>query len=206
MKKIDDKKSCDVSLDGIGIFDGFFLDDYCDDLVKYFEFADKNGYTVNRQQKQNPAKRMFINDKSVDFNDLSFLNTETNMPLGWANYFLGTFWGECYPLYVETFSTLEDYGPHQIFHLKIQKTCPSEGYHIWHSENMRREVANRILVFTLYLNDVDQGGETEFLFQKRRVTPKKGRLVIWPPSFLHTHRGNPPLSGDKYIVTGWSEL
>ena len=39
-----------------------------------------------------------------------------------------------------------------------------------------------------------------------RVKPKQGTLVIWPAAFTHTHRGNPPLSNDKYIVTGWTEF
>jgi len=58
----------------------------------------------------------------------------------------------------------------------------------------------------VFLNDVDEGGETEFLYQNKRIAPKKGRMVIWPSSFTHTHRGNPPLSGSKYIITGWIEI
>jgi hypothetical protein len=27
--------------------------------------------------------------------------------------------------------------------------------------------------------------------------------VIMPAGFTHTHRGNVPLSGDKYIMTSW---
>jgi hypothetical protein len=65
---------------------------------------------------------------------------------------------------------------------------------------------SRVLVFTLYLNDVEEGGETEFLYLSKRVQPKTGRMVIWPAGFTHTHRGNPPLKGDKYIITGWVEF
>ena len=61
----------------------------------------------------------------------------------------------------------------------------------------------RVLVNMMYLNDVDEGGETEFLYQSMRVQPKKGRVVIWPAGFTHTHRGNPPLAGEKYIATAW---
>ena len=57
----------------------------------------------------------------------------------------------------------------------------------------------------MYLNDVDDGGETEFLYQKKRIRPKQGRVLIFPAGFTHTHRGNPPLSGDKYILTSWLE-
>ena len=55
----------------------------------------------------------------------------------------------------------------------------------------------------MYLNEGFEGGETEWLYQSRRETPKTGRVVIWPATFTHTHRGNPPLNGEKYIATSW---
>jgi hypothetical protein len=48
--------------------------------------------------------------------------------------------------------------------LKIQKTLPTEGYHVWHIEHGRGyENEARAFVFSIYLNDVEEGGETEFL-------------------------------------------
>jgi len=44
------------------------------------------------------------------------------------------------------------------------------------------------------------------LYQKRRVKPEQGTICIFPAGFTHVHRGNPPLSGDKYIATGWYEF
>jgi len=32
-----------------------------------------------------------------------------------------------------------------------------------------------------------------------------GKLLMCPGYFTHTHRGNPPLNEDKYILTGWVE-
>ena len=85
---------------------------------------------------------------------------------------------------------------------KMQKTGPGEGYHVWHSE-LDTMATKRILAWGLFLNDVEEGGELEFLHQGVRFKPKRGALVIWPANFTHLHRGNPPLSGDKYLVTGW---
>ena len=88
--------------------------------------------------------------------------------------------------------------------LKIQKTLPTEGYHVWHIEHGKGWVNEpRAFVFSIYLNDVEDGGETEFLHFSKRVKPKKGRIVIWPAGFPYVHRGNPPLSGEKYILTSW---
>jgi hypothetical protein len=80
------------------------------------------------------------------------------------------------------------------------------GYHIWHSEDGDKNFAFRVGVYILYLNDVAEGGETEFLYLSKRIAPKKGRLIIFPPNYPWTHRGNPPLSGEKYILTGWTEF
>ena len=81
------------------------------------------------------------------------------------------------------------------------------GYHHWHSEIYPRdatcETLHRVLLFMYYLNTVDEGGETEFLFQKQRIKPQQGRMVIAPAGFTHTHKGHVPQSGDKLILTSW---
>jgi hypothetical protein len=89
--------------------------------------------------------------------------------------------------------------------IKMQKTRPKGGYHVWHSEHSIDIMKHRILTWTLYLNDDFTGGETEFLYQSLRAEPKTGTLCIFPAGFTHLHRGNPPLEGDKYILTGWIE-
>ena len=57
----------------------------------------------------------------------------------------------------------------------------------------------------MYLNTVEEGGETEFLYLAKRFKPVRGRVLIWPAGFTHVHRGNPPLTGEKYIATSWLE-
>jgi hypothetical protein len=88
---------------------------------------------------------------------------------------------------------------------KCQKTNIGEGYHVWHHESGSRSTCGRALMYILYLNDVEEGGETEFLYYHKRIKPKAGTLIIAPAGFTHTHRGNPPLSNTKYILTGWLE-
>jgi len=88
--------------------------------------------------------------------------------------------------------------------IKLQKTPPRGGYHVWHCEQGNKSCADRVLAWTIYLNDIPSGeGETEFLWQGLRVQPKAGTVSIFPASFTHTHRGNPVYSCDKYIATGW---
>jgi hypothetical protein len=81
------------------------------------------------------------------------------------------------------------------------------GYPHWHSEiyplDPQAETLHRVLLFTIYLNDVPQGGETEFAFQQRSIRPEAGSLLLAPAGFTHTHRGNTPYGSDKYIATSW---
>ena len=110
--------------------------------------------------------------------------------------------------YADVTGAIEVYSePFHFTTLKIQKTLPTEGYHVWHIEHQKGfDNEPRAFVFSIYLNDVEEGGETEFLHFSKRVKPKTGRVVIWPAGFPYLHRGNPPLSGKKYILTSWMML
>lgn len=81
------------------------------------------------------------------------------------------------------------------------------GYPYWHSEvypqTGHNDALHRVLLFMFYLNDVERGGETEFYYQQRKISPKQGTMVVAPGYFTHTHRGNKPISNDKYILTSW---
>ncbi|MBL8278930.1 MAG: 2OG-Fe(II) oxygenase [Pelomonas sp.] len=81
------------------------------------------------------------------------------------------------------------------------------GYPYWHCEQYPRqdngEALHRAVLWTIYLNDDFAEGETEFLYQGRKVAPRTGSLLIAPGGFTHTHRGNRARGGDKYIATSW---
>jgi hypothetical protein len=62
-------------------------------------------------------------------------------------------------------------------------------------------LAHRYLVLLWYLNDVASGGETEFPQLQRKVEPRTGRLLMFPPYWMYQHAGLPPISGDKYIIS-----
>ncbi len=92
--------------------------------------------------------------------------------------------------------------------INIQKYQQAKGgYPHWHSEQFpqvgHNEALHRVVLYMFYLNDVEEGGETEFYYQNKLIKPKKGTMVIAPAAFTHSHRGNVPLSGDKYIATSW---
>jgi prolyl 4-hydroxylase len=61
--------------------------------------------------------------------------------------------------------------------------------------------SERYLVFLWYLNDVADGGETEFCDLGIKVSARAGRLLMFPPYWMFQHAGLPPKSNDKYIVS-----
>lgn len=72
----------------------------------------------------------------------------------------------------------------------------------WHSDVGDYPSARRYLVMFAYLNDVDEGGETEFESEVEfTVKPKQGRMVVFPPMWMFPHRGKQPISGPKYILS-----
>ena len=85
----------------------------------------------------------------------------------------------------------------------IQHYAPGEGFYSWHCERSVAMDRHRALVFMTYLNDVTDGGETEWLYQDIKVKAEKGKTVIWPTDFTHTHRGIPSPTQHKFIATGW---
>ena len=86
-------------------------------------------------------------------------------------------------------------------------TANKGGYPYWHCEFYPRdangEILHRTLLWTIYLNDDFLEGETEFFYQRKKVIPKPGSVLIAPTVFTRTHRGNSPSGGDKYIATSW---
>lgn len=108
--------------------------------------------------------------------------------------------------YIKKYPMCNDYSPWTINEtINIQHYKPTQGYHAWHTEREGRNdlTSVRHLVFMTYLNDVNDGGETEFLHQNIKIKPKKGKTIIWPADWTHTHRGKTSPTEDKYIITGW---
>ena len=183
---------------GIMVAENVIPADKCKFLIDYFDNMHKAGMTHERPQMHHimQDEQLFMISPdivtSVQAHDImSRVNDAvmTNM----------------YAPYNKKYDILQKHDKHSISAIKIQKTTMGSGYHVWHSEVMGKMCNERLLVFIIYLNDVEEGGETEFLYYPRRIKPKTGRGILFPCHFQHTHRGNQPLSGEKYIVTGWIE-
>jgi len=85
----------------------------------------------------------------------------------------------------------------------IQEYKPKEGFLKYHTERCSLKTCLRHLVFMTYLNDIDDGGQTEFYYQKLKVKPKKGLTLIWSADWTFAHKGIVSPTQTKYITTGW---
>jgi len=182
----------------IAVWDDIIDADECNNIIGRYVALESQNLSFSRFESPRHAKE----DRAVFV--LSDDSLRVTPDLSVLHPFLRKFW-VCWDSYLKVYSVLGETGKHYLRSMKIQKTLPSQGYHVWHFESDGIERCSRIAAWTLYLNTVEEGGETEFLLQSKRVSAKTGRLVIWPATYTHVHRGNPPLSGEKFILTGWVE-
>jgi hypothetical protein len=180
--------------DFIGIYENALSKEKCDFIIQDFE-----RHVANNPSCINNGEEQFSNQKMGRLDFALFAEkflVETSKTI---NETLNN----CVNLYTEEFFSLKQVKARSET-VKIQRTPPKGGYHVWHCETVSRKNMDRVLTWTIYLNDIPEGeGETEFLWQGLRVQPKAGTCLIWPSQFTHTHRGNPVYSCDKYIATGW---
>ena len=183
----------------IGIFDNYISPGMCEEAIKYFERQNKYNKIYDRFSTERAGNRT-KKDIATSIEPEEILGDHTELKTMFVNFDLAL------KRYMENLDVQNDFDPLNYTNVKIQKTVPTGGYHVWHVEwgpGLGNEGFRRFLTYMIYLNDVDEGGETEFLHQSIRVKPKAGRIVIWPAAFPYMHRGNPPLKGEKYIITSW---
>jgi hypothetical protein len=184
----------------IGMYQNVFPDGFCEHLINEFERLLSSGACNNRQDFEGEPKtrkedyHYFMNIKNNSFSPFNGVSC--------CSLFLDGL-QKCFDDYTSEFDILKDHNL-RCTTLKMQKTEPGAGYHVWHCEQGPDEQSSRCLVYSAYLNDIDDAGETEFLYQRLRIPPKENSVIIWPAAFTHTHRGN-VVHGNKskYIVTGW---
>ncbi len=194
--------------DTIGIIPNVLSKNECSNLISLFEGYNKTGetYTGSTLGGVESAK------KSTDYNLLNHREANSKYISMVANAFnkANVDWFKNFP-YNDLYShrrTIDGSTYYPL--LQMQKYNKNDGhFNGWHLEKQDFNTTHRYLVFILYLNDVNEGGETEFLFKEEgnddffKVKPKTGTLIIHPASWPYIHKGNKPISDDKYILTTW---
>ena len=168
----------------------FYLDDLsiCDSLIEHFKKSNSKNIGVTSAGEGKGLKDSI--DLEIDPSDQNPLIQK------YIRYHIYNALKDYYKIYSKLCG---DVRVEEKFN--IQYYLPKGGYFAWHNE--RSSHRNRALVFMTYLNDVTDGGETEWFYQDVKIQPKKGLSVIWPTDFTHTHRGVVSPTQEKYIITGW---
>lgn len=185
--------------DFIGLYQNFVNSDLCEEIIKKFDERMDISVSTSMIWK---SDKQFSNVKLNKFgrSDTSLLLETFDKEL---TQHASQYIQAAIMHYIDEYDCLLKenlYSPN----FKLQKTSPGGGYHVWHCESASIDTANRVLAWMIYLNDMPDGeGETEFYYQKRRINPTKGTMLIWPGHFTHMHRGLTVLTQDKYILTGW---
>ena len=174
----------------------YFMDDLslCDELIDHY-----NSIPVEKKNKGHYSK----NGKNIVDTDIKdsldcTLDGQTDVGHKYGNHL-----DSCISQYIDKYpdcNTCTEWGI--VENVRMQYYVPGGGFKIFHTERASKN-NDRHLVFMTYLNDIDDGGGTEFKLQKMKVKAEKGKTVIWPSDWTHTHRGIVSPSQEKYIVTGW---
>ena len=85
----------------------------------------------------------------------------------------------------------------------LQRYEPGGHFANLHSERTHISKLHRVFAFMTYLNDVENGGATDYHYYDLKIKPEAGKTLIWPAEWTHCHTGSVVEEGKKYIATGW---
>ena len=190
--------------DFVFIKDNAFSDEVCDQIVDDFNLSDGNNLTIEGHS----GRGLDYNTKHTK--DLNLLQVP-DLNEKYTNLITNKFNHHVLSEYLNQLPSQEHFPGNHLFFgstfyecLNVQKYEKGVGhYNAWHIETGNFQMSRRMFAFILYLTDVNEGGETEFLYSGLKVAPKKGRLLIFPSTFPYVHRGHMPMDNDKYILTTW---
>ena len=193
-----------MNTDFIETYENSVSEELCNELIKWFDFCSDRNFTEHNMPfsvNKTGHQARFRSDESI--------TTPCGPPISSFSLSVeicNAYWdvlNKCYNEYIAKYDL--DNLQLSSFKFKLHKVKEGQGYHIFHHETEGAREARRILAWMTYLKVPEEGGETEFLHQSKRIEPVVGRTLIWPAYFTHLHRGNPPLKGEKYYITGWFE-
>ena len=187
--------------DFVGVYEKCVEKKVCEQLIKGFEdHKHLPGFRENNPVQKTSNRK----DDATFFDTILIRNMSGGTP--YLTPTITTFnekLQNCFDEYIQHYALLDSVPPVSSYVIKIHHVKPHEGYHSFHAEVGGTESSNRYLVWLCYLNDVEEGGETEFLYQGLKIKPETGKMLIWPAQWTHIHRGNPIYKGEKYYATGW---
>jgi len=175
----------------------------CDRLIRLHKKAKKQGLIVRGALGGDDGK-LEINTSRKDSYDLGISTVPEEMleKYGIPEYYMAL--KRCVDEYIVKHPMLNQVSPFRIMETPIiQHYKRGGGYKYKHFERTGTSTSTRMLTWMTYLNDVTDGGGTTFTYQNTTVKAEKGKTLIWPTDFTHSHLGEVSKTQEKYIITGW---
>jgi Rps23 Pro-64 3,4-dihydroxylase Tpa1-like proline 4-hydroxylase len=180
---------------------------FCNSVINYFHEKDNLNLTFSSHIANNIVNKNIRNSISYGFNKSNEIENyyKTILHTKLKNAF------KTYLIFLKNYNINLDY----INKLDIKildtgfgitKYIKNHGFYTKHSDFNPTNFANiRLFTYLWYLNDVNEGGETEFI-DGTKIKSETGKLIFFPATWPYVHIGNMPISNDKYIIIGWIYL
>ena len=161
----------------------------CQDIIEAFNTSE---YEYLDREQRPSFSELNISQRYLA-NDSKWMNIQTNL----QNKFI-----DAIELYMKELDLSPDFPSKYAFEQYRIKMYNANDYDQFkdHVDVGNYNSARRFLVCFLYLNSVAVGGETNFPKISHSVTPKCGRILLFPATWQYRHAGLTPLSDKKYIV------
>lgn len=174
--------------DFFGIYDGALSPEFCRDVIERFENDPRK---LKGKVGEGAYRPEFKGTTEIDF-------VET--PEGWEDVVASVTRNLQHHLRLYMQKWARAFQSVELSHegFRMARYDPGQQFS-WHSDNIGSTVT-RVITAQWFLNTVEEGGATEFLWQGRAVEPREGRLMLAPVGWTFYHRGAPPHSGPKYIM------
>jgi len=163
-------------MDLIMEFDGLIDDEFCKEIIDKYECD-----THNKDHGLN----------IIIYKDWKEINDKLTSILAVAH-----------SKYIEWFRVVSPFTPKEFeecVHPQFKLENHERGYKWFHADRGGGNNNKPALTFFVHLNDVENDGETDFVYKK--IKPKAGRLVVFPSTLTSIHSGL-PCSDNKYIIVG----
>ena len=184
----------------IKVYDNALTDEFCRDVCRKMDSDDRKKLGVFGKDKKSDPN--FKSSLDLNISTLSEWEQEDEIFFTTICQFVKKYEDD---IQISTngkffYGHPEDYFSDTGYFVKVYKPG---GHYDWHQDYVIDAYHGvRELTFIWYLNDDFDEGETEFC-NGEKITPKTGRLLIFPANWMYVHRGCIVKNKNKYIATGW---
>lgn len=174
----------------------FLTPEECKELIAVSEASLRPSTVSNPKDEVITSNYRTSSTSDLHYFDSPYLNYVDNKIAEFLNL---------YPFLGETLQA-QKYNPGQYYKEHCDYFHPLTKEYKTYTEWM----GQRTWTFMVYLNDVEEGGETYFKHLKLKVKPEQGKAIFWNnlyrngvPNPKTIHEATPPKKGDKYVITKW---